>query len=282
LEALAVASERGEGVTASSRRSMQLALVAFVTLGVGTAVGNNYYFISASLHSERLFGFTFFDSDDATIQFPASYMTYAWCFLGPKMLAAGITGCAWDTAAPGSQRRQDLVRNTPLLLGLGQFVMGIGPLLTSDNAVLYCGLMTAGWATGSMSVLVPILTLEWYGRDNWIRMFSVLMTVATLGMFTSYGLMEIDWEYSHAASANTTRGYDDEAWEQWSELAVDDVAGTNGDGWGMCANQASCFRAAFIIQAAMCAGATLVAHKMFKTSHEKSVFAYRGGGSGSY
>mmetsp|Transcript_44306 Transcript_44306/g.120715 ORF Transcript_44306/g.120715 Transcript_44306/m.120715 type:complete len:143 (+) Transcript_44306:557-985(+) len=142
--------------------------------------------------------------------------------------------------------------------------------------------MTAGWATGSMSVLVPILTLEWYGRDHWIRMFSVLMTVATLGMFTSYGLMQIDWEYSHAASANTTRGYDDEAWEQWSELSVDDVADNSGDGWGMCAHQASCFRAAFIIQAAMCAGATLVAHKMFRTAHEKSVFAYRGGGSGSY
>ena len=139
-----------------------LMLVVGITVGVSQAVGNNVYFIT-EVYGDTFFGLLLkhglFSSN--ILRIPHGWMPATGSFLFSKMLGSYRASHMWDRHAQNPEERRKLVVSIPATLAASQLLLGVGPYFTRDSSVLIVGLCCAGWSLGAMTVMVPILALEW-------------------------------------------------------------------------------------------------------------------------
>jgi len=239
-----------------SRQTVGVAFVTAVTIGIGQAIGNNNFWVGASLGGVHLLGTGWLEHDSMFSFFNGS-LSWTGFYITSKIVGSVMVGWSWDASAPDSQRRRDIVRNVPLTLAVSQFVFAVsGALVNNDNTLLYLGLATSGWATGAMHTLVPVLLLEWYPRESFVRLFSTVMSAAALGLLTfQNGVMYEDWRSNHMEATD-----DGSVFMQYS--AISNFSAFDSEGWGGCFKHPACYEVSYCVQCAACLAATWVAVKV--------------------
>lgn len=241
-------SGRRSGPLANDHEFLLMCVIVGTTLGVGQAIGNAFYTISA----------TFYVDGNSAGADTGGY-------LFSRILGSIMFGLAWDVKSsrhdgkPASRRLgRRMVQPAILIMAASLVVMTFASphRLVANSILKHVCFISVGLATGAMNVIAPIFAVESGGSEHFLQSYSWIMLAAVIGQTIAYNVFEyFDWVYNHSDDGYMVYADD-----------IDDDAPSNWAAWGGCKANPSCYKISLYLQVGLLLVGSAAAFRLQRVS----------------